>query len=523
MLQQFLTFKGEIPRMAARQLPDEYASRAVNCRMESGALEPVNGLTFHSQLEDPAKTLFKNGTSFLAYDAVVEVLPGPTATERLYVFGDGIPTMQVGNDTYPLALPAPDLPPTVANLIEPNADTIETILYAFTYVTIFNEESAPSPLSEPLDWSYPVVVRISDIAAPPAGRGIDRIRVYRSSTSATGISDLYYAFEIPYVDTVDHSMEVTPLNEPVSTNDHDTPPDDLRGVISMPNGMMVGHTDREIFFCEPYQPHAWPTKYSLLVDYDIVGLAAFGSQLAVMTRGTPYRGAGSHPDTFQLERIEELLPCLSAQSIVDLGYAAAYASTDGLVTITGTGAQLISKPLFTTKQWHRMDPQTIRAAGHKGRYVFAFDGSLPTGDETFGLIDLSGDQPFFLRGEIKANALFADIRSGTLYFQDNTDNAIYVWDDLDTNIMQDLEWTSPPIDTGFPVSFAAVYVEGTAHGPFSCTVYADGAEVGTITELNTPKRLKARKSQHWHMEITGRATIDTAALATSLSELAALR
>ncbi len=524
MLQQFTTFKGELPRASARLLPDDYAQLAVNCRMETGALEPINASTFVTDLVTPRDTIYLNGATWLAYAGTVAVLPGPTATDRLYIFGDGVPRMRANDTNYPLALPAPATAPTIANRTAPDEDALETILYAVTYVTSFGEESAPSPLSNALEWSEGVIVDMTDIPAPPAGRAITKMRIYRSNTSATGVTDLFFVEEADVATTYSHDLNFNEINEVIATTAFTTPPDDLRGVISMPNGMFVGHTDREILFCEPYQPQAWPSAYRLLVDYDIVGLAAFGSQLAVMTKGTPYRGQGSHPDTFQLERIEENLPCVSARSIVDLGYAAAYASTDGLVTITGTGAQVVSKPLFTPKHWHQMDPASMFAAQHKGRYVFGFTGSLPSGDETCGIVDLSGDTPFFLRSGIAPVSFYHDLRTSILYYQASADNKLYHWDDYDAPASMSLSWKSAPLDVGFPIGFAAVYLEGEATGAFSCTIIADGNNVATVTTLNQPVRLPSGfKSQHWEVAIEGMVTITTAAIATSLSDLASLR
>lgn len=524
MLQQFSIFKGELPRVTTRLLSDEYAQLAVNCRMENGALAPVRASTFITDLVTPRKSIYLKGAVWEAFSGNVVWLPGPTATDRLYRFGEATPKMIANDTTYELALPAPATGPTLTNLQEPDPEELETILYAVTYVTSYGEESAPSPLSNALEWSEGVAVRLSAIPAPPAGRAITAMRIYRSNTSLSGTTDLYFVAEAAVATTFDHDISLTPLGEVISTIDHTTPPDGLRGVVSMPNGMFVGHTDREIHFSEPYQPHTWPAKYARVVDYDIQGLAAFGSQLAIMTKGTPYRGQGSHPDTFQLERIEENLPCVSPYSIVDLGYAAAYASTDGLVSITGSGVQLISRGLFTAQQWHDLTPSSIVAAQHKGRYAFAFSGTLPSGTETTGMIDLTGDQPFFLRMGIKANSFYYDLRTSTLYFQDAGDNQLYEWDDPANPTHLPLAWKSAPLDLGFPVAFAAIYIEGSATGPFTCKVLADGVVKATYTSLNKPHRLPSGfKAQHWALEVEGQVNVQTIALASSLADLANLK
>ena len=46
-------------------------------------------------------------------------------------------------------------------------------------------------------------------------------------------------------------------------------------IINLPNGMMVGFSGNNICFCEPFFPHAWPIRYRLTTNFDIVSLGAF--------------------------------------------------------------------------------------------------------------------------------------------------------------------------------------------------------------------------------------------------------
>ncbi|MGL1400235.1 hypothetical protein ACSTI4_24935, partial [Vibrio parahaemolyticus] len=76
---------------------------------------------------------------------------------------------------------------------------------------------------------------------------------------------------------------------------YNPPPAGLRGLTAMPNGMMAAFDGKDLYFCEPYLPHAWPASYTLTTDFPIVGLGAFGTSLVVMTTGNLYLVSGTAP------------------------------------------------------------------------------------------------------------------------------------------------------------------------------------------------------------------------------------
>jgi hypothetical protein len=290
----------------------------------------------------------------------------------------------------------------------------------------------------------------------------------------------------------------------------------------MPNGMMVGFAGRELHFCEPYQPHTWPAKYSLTVDYDIVGLAAFGSNLAILTTGTPYRGQGYHPDSFSLDKIEENLPCVAKRGIVDLGYAAAYPSTEGLVLVTSAGAQIVTREMFTRRDWSNLQPASFVAANFSGRYFFGFSGTLEGASEKTAIIDLVGQTPFLLRSDTSVISAYHDIRTGELYVQE-ADNSLYVFDDVTASGWRTMKWRSKLYDIPFHAKFAAALIEGeeldTPSG-FKADIIADGNVIHSITTMNKAVRLPAISAEEWEIEVSGMASITSIAMASSMNELA---
>ena len=78
-------FSGEIPRLISRLLPNTAASYAENVRLDDGGLTPVRKSRqehVFSGISD-IKTIFKHGSTWLAWDKVVHAVPGPVATDRL--------------------------------------------------------------------------------------------------------------------------------------------------------------------------------------------------------------------------------------------------------------------------------------------------------------------------------------------------------------------------------------------------------------------------------------------------------
>lgn len=520
MLLRIADFKGSIPRLHPRLLPDPFAQVAQNTRLENGAIGPLRATVLTHTFATAVRSFVQHNSTWRGWTVPVNAVQGPVAQDRLYVTGDGSPKMIVGATTYALGIAAPDGKPTLTLVGTADPATAETILYCYTFVSSFGEESAPSPASDPLSWSGDLSVIVSGFSAPPAGRAITKIRLYRSQTSITGTTDFYLVSEFPVSDNSHtHTLSLEPLQEVLPSADYDAPPADLAGLIAMPNGMMAAFSGRKLYFCEPYLPHAWPSKYSLTVDFEIVGLSAFGSTVAILTTGQPYIAQGSHPENMQMEKVEQNLPCVSARGIVDLGYQAVYPSTEGLVAISSQGAQILSKNLWTREQWASLTPSSFVAAQYDGRYVFSHVSG--TG-RALGLVDLSGQQPYLVTSSVQAAALWHDIRTGSLYALLGSDLGTQVvkWD-AGAHLSQ--KWRSKLFHLPQPVNFGAILIEGddvATATTFTARVYADGVLKRTFTDFNRPARLPAGfLSEKWEVEIEGNLSVTSISLAGSIEEL----
>lgn len=570
-------FSGEIPRLVPRLLPDTAAQNATNARLESGGLSPYRKPKFVSRIETiPAgqiKTIYRNGATWMAWDKPVYVAPGPVAADRLYVMGDGAPKMIVGGTTYPLAVPMPTgaLTATVSGA---GTGDVFTRLYVYTWVTAFGEESEPSPVSNQVNWQSGQTVTLSGFAATPSGRNITKQRIYRSQTSLSG-TDLYFIAErdasaANFVDNV----PLTAQNEPLPSLEWNAPPDDLTGLIALPNGMMAAFRGKELWFCEPWRPHAWPEKYVLTMDYNIVALGAYGTTIVVMTDGQPYIVSGTSPDTMAQEKLELNLPCINPRGVVDLGYAIAYPSHDGLVVASSSGARVVTDQLMTRDDWLRTAPERFVSGQFFGLYFASYEYIDPKGKALTGsfIIDLTGQEAFLKRTGYKSDATWYDISEGKLYLCIGQD--IFEWDALDSE-NEILTWRSKQYVLQKPTNFGVILIEGTTvmtpeeeaaieqaqeeaaaynasifgnpsiggelrGAPLnaypingdallrltsprfvSVTVIADGKPVATVSKLNRACRLPAGfLAQNWEVEVSANADIAQVTLAGTGAELA---
>ncbi|GGE24284.1 hypothetical protein SAMN05421774_10861 [Gemmobacter megaterium] len=398
--------------------------------------------------------------------------------------------------------------------------TTETVLYAYTYVTSLGEESQPSLASAPIDAHDNQIVTVTMSAAAPAGRLITHKRVYRSVTSAAGATEFFFVDEVPAATTIyTHDPTVKPPQEVMPSTDFDPPPADLAGIIAMPNGIMAAFSGRKVCFSEPYQPHAWPEKYVLTVSDQIVGLAAFGTSLAILTTATPYVAQGLHPDSMALTRMEVSLPCLSKAGIVDLGHFAVYPSTEGLVQISQSGASVVSQALWDVDQWRQIAPATIHAAASRGRYAMSYQ-PIGSANRQLAYVDVSGQQPYLVpAAPVGLTSLIHHRETGRLFALQADRLTVVSVDDPSEQIGTYL-WRSKPMRLPGPVNFGCIMVDAKplagAVPALDFKVWADGnliRETSGASAFGRIERLPPVLATEWQVEVAGNVSTTRIVLA----------
>lgn len=293
------------------------------------------------------------------------------------------------------------------------SEEIQDRQYVYTYVSFLGEEGPPSPVSGIVNSLHGDTVVLSGFenvftADNLSNRDIDFFRVYRTNSTEAG-TEFQFVGEVgtgsvakpttQFVDSVIDSL----LGEAMESTTWFPPVTGMEGIITMPNGMLVGFKGKTVFFSEPYSPHAWPPEYDQAVNFDIVGIAAMGNSVVVVTKGIPYIITGSHPRSMNVRPFKLNQSCLNKESIASDGDKVYYASPDGLVEISVNGAALVTDPYTRKEEWASYSPSTMVGEFHDGKY-FGFFGGPASVTQSPVTVSLSGT--------LTASATETDIQDG---------------------------------------------------------------------------------------------------------------
>ena len=414
------------------------------------------------------------------------------------------------------------------DLFDVDPERIEELrYYVATYVTDWGWESAPSPLSDAIELDQNDTVGVT-VPAPPAGYGITHWRLYRSSAGTNEAAFLFVDEMLITTRTYEDTVPVDGLGEvcptfgwamPPYREDKDSaaevkPPRGvdpyLRGVVSMPNGIVAGFIDNFVAFCEPYAPYAWPVEYQITTEHPIVGLGVFGQTLFVGTMGYPYFISGSDSMSMSAVKLAVDQPCVSRRSIVALEQGVVYASPDGLCLASASGVQVVTAALFAREDWQALRPETIIAAAHEGVYYFWNDAgrafALDVANAKLGEIDVSA---LALHRDVLTDALYAATPQGELLrlFADGRRTG---------------RWKSRIVQCGRHEPFAWIQVDGE-HDDVSPAVvrwYGDGTKRYEVSITDSlPRRLPSGRWREHELELESKARITALRLAGTTAEL----
>ena len=539
-------FKGTAPKLAARLLADGAAKTAVNCRLDSGDLAPIRGLSNITSTVESAgaeNSLYKYDTvggvdQWFRWDEDVDVVRSPIAantSNRVYFTGDSVDekrprstynVVAVGGGTvYPsvsfrLGIPAPTSAPTMTVVGSAPAETDNEVKearsYVYTFVSLNGEEGPPSPPSAVLDL-YPTsqTVNLTTMETGlPVSSDINVKNIYRTVTSTAGTFYMYVDSVVLATQDYSDSQTALQLQGALPSTDWVAPPAGMIGLTSLSNGILAGFKDNEVMFCEPFMPHAWPTKYRMSTDYSIVAIKAVGSSLIVTTKAYPYVVQGTHPSNMTLSRMRENQSCVSKRSIVNMGSHVMYASPDGLVSASGTSAVLSTDMVFSRTQWQALKPETIHGYMYEGNYI--------------GLYTVSGVQKGFIFNP--KTSLLSDLTGVTALtggYSDPEDDALYFIDSssqikqFDSGSEITYEWHSKQYKLGRPINMAVAQVEAESYSNITISVYAESGLVHSQAVLNERAfRLPSGyRSNQFEVKLVGTDIINSVSVATSMSDI----
>lgn len=396
-------FGGTIPATDDRLLPDTAATVSRNAWLYSGALVGLIAPKFVRNMTNAGygkvyripnsyyDAEFLDDSTWMEFSNIdTDVIRSPVVDDsydRYYWASpvdvpriNSLARIQAGSAAYKLGVIQPTSAPTLG--IAGGVGANQSRAYVVTWVSAFGEEGPPSdPVLDTgkVDATWTVTL-------PTAGAGdiadynLDKARVYRTVTVGSTAS-YYFVAEVAIATAsyADSALDATvSANEILASTDWIPPPTDLEGFVSMPNGMIAGWRSNELWFCEPYRPHAWPSSYALSVEYPIIGLGVINQTLVVCTAGYPMVATGINPASMTLSKLASFEPCMSRGSIISAPEGVYYASPNGLVLVANGQAQLVTEGLIMKDEWQNLvEVSTLRATRLANAY-YAF-GSARTG------------------------------------------------------------------------------------------------------------------------------------------------
>ena len=397
-------FQGMIPAIDDKLLPNNASAWAINTWLLDGKATGMRDPRLVHVLKDPnARSVqrvpkdYNNPATlddtfwleFLSAHTTYVRSPNTQSTDPRGYWCDGLtPPMMTSrarveaNEEVPgsappllLGIPNPVASPGVAVAVLGTSAVSTARAYCYTWVSTYSEESAPSPPSDvfanPNDTTYDLTLT-APTPEVTAQRDLTHTRIYRTITSDQGNAEFYFVNEIPIAQLTYHDAvmdNVVVLNEQLITQDWAPPPDKLQGMVSMPNGMVIGWMGQQIWFCEPYQLHAWPFKYMIGVDYPIIGIGVLGQTAIVCTNSRPYAVTGTAPDQMAQAALPLPEPCTSQGSIVSTAQGVYYCSPNGLVMVSAGNGVLATASLIIKDEWQKfLNIKNLRAAMLLGSY-----------------------------------------------------------------------------------------------------------------------------------------------------------
>ena len=542
-------FGGMSTALSPKVLKANIGVYAKNCEVGDGRLKPLRGaaaVTPSPLHTSSPKTIYEYSVGeWFEFGQDVDVARVPNAfdTSNTVVYtGDAYPritrseialsTASQPSVSYRLGVPAPAVAPTlVVNGTAEDEALDDYRIYLYTYVNSWGQESTISPLSESVNVRDGESCTLTFGYIPTGNYNLgpgSYKRIYRSNSGTTATAFQYVGntndgdqtgintggmVATTFIDNLPDAG----LGEVIPTVDWLRPPDDVSadfasgqmlGATTLPSGSIVGFSGKTLVYSEVYIPYAFPLNYRYTIKDDIVGISPNSQGLVIATTGKPYLAVGHDPASVSIIELDEFQACVSKRSVVDMGESTIYASPDGLVLVSGSNVQIVTKAIFTREQWQAINPDEIHAYRYEGKYV--------------GFTDTQG---FVFDPESTEQAwVFTDVQAACGHYSPR-DDTLYVAEGRQLKTWAagpelTYEWKSKTFESPSPMNLSAIKV--SCVGMVVVRVYADDVlRARVICNDDTLRRLPAGYSAYeWRVDLEGTAHVDYIKLATSIKELA---
>jgi hypothetical protein len=404
----FGPFFGEPPLVESAYQKGSTAEYALDVDMTTGALKPLR--TDRRVSSSTGRTLYADDCCILTNPACAKITKAEYSCERVFATRwspYAYPIQATPDDAcagvwcrmgFPCISSAPtvtygDSPEGQEQITLDNGEVVTkghvTVRsYFYRYRNKFGDWGPPSPASEIqiLDFSDPAIVE--DFATPPPEYCITEIGVYAliagvedGSSAAGGGTNEYFlvgTFPVGSQQSFTHDPLALPLFDAFVSHGECAIHDDAYDMQWFGSDRLVYMAgDNRMHFTEPGNYNVTHEKYALSFRDRPLRMVATDSYAYVLTCGQP-EVVDLSKDCDQggckkVVTIAEPLPLIGSLSPVGYEGSVYYASTSGVVVISGSKAVVLTDGVFDQDQWDALQPHTMKLAVHRGYLYMASD------------------------------------------------------------------------------------------------------------------------------------------------------
>ncbi|MBI9090715.1 MAG: hypothetical protein JEZ12_15975 [Desulfobacterium sp.] len=494
-------------------------------------------MTVIQSVEVTTKSIYKLVNAWLQWGSVVDVATSfvHDSGGRIAFTGDGYPketntALATSGTPYPkttrrLGIDAPANALTVALSGTPGADTLRSASYIYTIVGKWDDgsvvESAQSMPTAVFDVKTGQTVTLSGFVDSTAtGVFTTHFRMYRLNSGNSG-AEYQFLAEIPVTqsDFIDTISDADIGEDVLPTMGWTHPVDSLAGLVSTTHGFLVGFSGNKIYPSEVFTPYAFPVKYAMPTDSDIVAVGFNGSSVVALTKTYPYLFIGYDPGTLSSMKLNYEQACVSARSVVNVPNGVIYATPDGLFLLDSSGqGRLLTDGTFRPEQWEALNPFSIFAFRYNDGYLAFFEGGTEgiefrMGDNT--IRRFSTTRPVYGGFFVAEEDVLYIVRED----EAGTGREIVSWETSLT--LLDYQWWSKTFLYTSNVIPAVALIQGDfTEGAVTFQIICDGGLVhsGVVSDdsLITWKGTRANEVK---IKLIGKATVERVLVASSALEI----
>lgn len=521
-------FRGAIKAIEPSRLGDEHAAEAVNCDLRTGAIVPLKGKNDQWSVPGAAEKIYYwDGKLACFTQKDISVLPHPNNDNLVWAgtdygihprqasmsqfFGTGTAGLPVASSRF--GVDAPPARPLVRLTGTKGADLVRSTSYRFSAVAATGEESnlsLPSSVVDVYEGQTVEIYRLWTTTVIP--EFATKIRIYRAETDSYGTPSWAFVVELPssttkYLDTVEETGEV-------AQSDGWLAPVNFKGLVNIGNGIMAGWKARDVYLSEVGVPTAFPEKYRLRTESNIVGIGVTGSFAIVLTNKEPYILSASTPESASMAPLQFGAPCLSARSICSTKYGVVFASHEGLMQITSGGVpSVLTDGILSREQWMAYGPTGMVCVPQDDKiYIFRYN-------QTVGLLyDMRKNDIVEIELSSPVSDAHVDSAGGRVLIL-NAANSVGV---LGAGTNLTFRWKSGLYLLSSAKSFSAgrILGEQSVANPVTLTIYRDGQPFfsKSVTD-ERPFALAPGLYLSAQFEISGTTKVTVVQIASDMGEL----